>query len=61
MIQGWVQVIKLVRKIGVDVILPLVQDIHDVNEESAKDRLSQALTARASGRAAYDASKNAGK
>ena len=58
---GWIQAINIIRKIGIDLILPLVKEIHDNNEEAAKERLNQALTAQASGRAASEASKNAGR
>jgi hypothetical protein len=58
---GWFQVINLIRKIGVDVILPLVREIHANDEEAAKQRLNDALTAQAAGRAANEAAKNAGK
>ncbi len=63
---GWLELFRLVRDIGVDVVLPLIRTIHaegwDVpasNRKDAEQKLRDALNARAAGRAAYDAGKQA--
>jgi hypothetical protein len=58
---NWLVLLKLVRDIGLEVVLPIIRAVHKGDETSAQEKLSQAMTARASGRAAYDASKSVGK
>lgn len=54
-VRDWLELFRLVRDLGLEVVLPIIRAIHSGDETTA-----QALSSTAAGRAAYEASKKAG-
>jgi len=53
---SWLVLLRLVRSIGVDVVLPLIRAIYGLRQADAEQHLRDALTAQGAGRAANEAS-----
>jgi len=59
-VSAWIELLKLVGQIGVDVVLPIVRALSTRDNAKIKAAVDAALEGYAAGAAAHDASEHAG-